>query len=111
MLDGKPEPIEGIKIADPGFPCRRRGTPRVTVPCVVRHLVEPGTIVEKGDPIAEVRDIWGRPVAEKILRSEYDGWIMGHSHGIVHYPGKAISGMGVRDDIPTVLPYPPGFFE
>ena len=111
MLDGKLEPIEGIKVVDPGYPCRRRGTPRVSVACVVRHLVEPGEIVQKGDPIAEIRDIWGRPVGEKIVRSEYDGWIMGHAHGIVHYPGKAISGMGIRDDLPTVLPYPRDLFK
>ena len=111
MLDGESEPITGIKIVDPGYPCRRRGTPRLTVPCIVRHLVEPGDQVSKGDPIAELRDIWGRPVGEKILRSDYDGWIMGRTHGIVHYPGTEVCGMGVRDDLPTVLPYPKGYFK
>jgi len=111
MLDGEIEPITGIKVVDPGYPCRRRGTPRLTVPCIVRHLVEPGDVVKKGDPIAELRDIWGRPVGEKILRSEFDGWIMGRTHGIVHYPGTEVCGMGVRDDIPTVLPYPKGYFK
>jgi uncharacterized protein len=106
MLDGNPEPITQIKVVDPGYPCRRLRTPRVTAPCVVRHLVEPGDIVKKGDPIAEVRDIWGRPIAEKILRSEHDGWIMGRSHGILRYPGTEVCGMGVRDDLPTVLPVP-----
>jgi len=62
-------------------------------------------------PIAELRDIWGRPVGEKILRSEYDGWIMGRTHGIVRYPGAEICGMGVRDDLPTVLPYPKSYFK
>jgi len=28
MLVGAPEPIEGIRVVDPGFPVRRRGTPR-----------------------------------------------------------------------------------
>ena len=106
MLEGDREPIEGIKKVDLGYPCRRRSTPRVSVPCVVRHLVNSGDIVKKGDPIAEVRDIWGRPIGEKILRSECDGWIMGRTHGILHYPGTEICGMGVRDDLPTVLPYP-----
>jgi predicted deacylase len=111
MLDGKPEPIAGIKVVDLGYPCRRRGTPRASVPCVVRHLVDAGDVVKAGDPIAEIRDIWGRPVGEKVLRSECDGWIMGRTHGILHYPGTELCGMGVRDDLPTVLPYPKGFVE
>jgi hypothetical protein len=111
MIEGEIEPITGIKIVDPGYPCRRRGTPRLTVPGVVRHFVDAGDMVKKGDPIAELRDIWGRPVGEKILRSEYDGWIMGRTHGIVRYPGAEICGMGVRDDLPTVLPYPKSYFK
>ncbi len=111
MLEGDMEPITGIKVVDLGYPCRRRGTPRLSVPCIVRHLVEPGDVVKKGDPIAELRDIWGRPVGEKILRSEYDGWIMGRLHGIVHYADAEVCGMGVRDDLPTVLPYPKGYFS
>jgi predicted deacylase len=111
MLDSAAEPIEGIKIANLNGPCRRRSTPRVSVPCVVRHLVESGEIVKKGDPIAEIRDIWGRPIAEKILRSDCDGWIMGRTHGILHYPGTEICGMGVHDDLPTVLPYPERYFD
>ena len=111
MLGGYPEPITGIRIADPGFPCRRRSTPRVSQPCIVRHLVEPGDIVRKGDPIAEVRDIWGRPIGEKILRSEYDGWIIGRTHGIVYYPGTEVVGMAIKDDLPTVQPYPKDYFK
>lgn len=111
MLDGPPEPITGIKVIDLGYPCRRRSTPRLPVSCIVRHLVDAGDVVKKGDPIAELRDVWGRPVAEKILRSEYDGWIMGRTHGIVRHSGDEICGMGVRDELPTVLPYPAGYFQ
>ncbi|MBS0263653.1 MAG: succinylglutamate desuccinylase/aspartoacylase family protein [Planctomycetes bacterium] len=110
MLDGAPEPVTGIKIVNLGYRCRRRSTPRVPLSCIVRHLVDAGDLVKQGDPIAEIRDIWGRPVGEKVLRSEYDGWIMGRTHGIVRYEGEEICGMGVRDDLPTVLPYPEGYF-
>ncbi|HLJ09664.1 MAG TPA: succinylglutamate desuccinylase/aspartoacylase family protein, partial [Planctomycetaceae bacterium] len=110
MLEGESEPIEGIKIVDLGYPCRRRATPRLTAPCIVRHLVEPGDLVKRGDSIAELRDIWGRPAGEGILRSDYDGWIMGRTHGIVHYPGNEVCGMGVCDETPTVLSYPDGYF-
>ena len=57
MLDGKPELVEGIKIVDVGFPARRRRTPRVDQACVVRHLVEPGDLIQVGDPVAEVFDV------------------------------------------------------
>ena len=111
MLGGYAEPITGIKIADPGFPCRRRSTPRVSQPCVVRHLVEPGDLVKKGQAIAEIRDIWGRPIGEKILRSEFDGWIIGRTHGIVYYPGTEVCGMAIKDDLPTVQPYPKDYWK
>jgi predicted deacylase len=111
MLGGYPEPITGIKIVDPGYPCRRRSTPRVGQPCIVRHLVEPGDLVKKGDPVAEIRDVWGRPIGEKILRSEHDGWIIGRTHGIVYYPGTEVVGMAIKDDLPTVQPYPKDYFK
>jgi uncharacterized protein len=106
MLAGDTEPIKGIKVVEPGFPCRRRRTPRVSQACIVRHLVEPGDLVKKGDPVAELRDVWGRPVGEKILRSEYDGWIIGRTQGIAYYPGTEVCGMAIRDDLPAVQPYP-----
>lgn len=110
MLPGEHEPITGIKVVDYKVPCRRRGTPRASVACIVRHLVEPGDIVQQGDPVAELRDIWGRPVGEKVLHAECDGWIMGRTHGIVHYPGTEVYGMAVPDDLPTVMPYPRNYF-
>ena len=72
----------------------------------MRHRVEPGDLVRRGDPIAELYDAWGRPVGEKLLRSDYDGWIMGRTHGIAYYPGTEVCGLAIRDDLPTVQPYP-----
>jgi predicted deacylase len=111
MLDGDPEPIEGIKVVNPGFPVRRRPTPRVTEACVVLHLVKPGDLVNTGDPVAEVRDVWGRPLGDGLLRSEYQGFVIGRSHGIYFYPGDAVLGMAIRDDAPLVAPYPKDYFE
>jgi predicted deacylase len=111
MLGGDYEAIEGIRIVDPGFPCRRREAPRVSRACLVHHLREPGDLIRVGDPLAEVRDIWGRPVGEKVLRSEYDGWIMGRSDGVLFYPGEAVYGLAIRDDLPTVQAYPREFFK
>ncbi|MGD8399257.1 MAG: succinylglutamate desuccinylase/aspartoacylase family protein [Anaerolineae bacterium] len=111
MLDGDPEPIEGVPVIDPGFPVRRCMTPRVDEACVVLHLVEPGDRVQEGQPVAEVRDAWGRPLGEGVICSEYDGFVMGRSHGIYYYPGNAVLGMAIRDEAPLVAPYPDDFFK
>ena len=111
MLDGNPEPIEGIKVVEAGFPVRRRGTPRVDEPCVVLHLVEPGDLVSAGDAVAEVRDVWGRPLGDGLLLSEYDGFVLGRSHGIYFYPGDAVLGMAIHDEAPLVAPYPEEFYK
>ncbi len=111
MLDGDPEPIEGIQIVDPGFPVRRRGAPRVSEACVVLHLVQAGDLVKAGDPLAEVRDIWGRPIGDGLLRSEYDGFVIGRSHGIYFYPGDEALMLAIRDDAPIVAPYPESYFK
>ncbi len=111
MLDGDVEPIRDIKVVDPGFPVRQCSTPRVEEACVVLHLVQPGDVVQAGDPVAEVRDVWGRPLGDGLLRSEYDGFVVGRSHGIYYYPGDAVLGMAIRDDAALVGPYPEDFFE
>jgi predicted deacylase len=111
MLDGDPEFIEGIKVVDPGFQARRCLTPRVDQTCIVQHLVEPGDLVGVGDPVAKIRDAWGRPLGDGVVRSEYEGFVMGRSHGIYFYPGEAILGMAVQDDSPMAAPYPEGYFE
>lgn len=111
MLDGDPEPIEGIKVVEPGFRVRRRNTPRVHEACVVLHLVEAGELVKVGDPVAEVCDVWGRPLGDGVLHSEHEGFVIGRSHGIYYYPGDAVLGMAIRDDAPLVAPYPESYFR
>ncbi len=111
MLAGEPEAITGIRVAEPGFPCRRRSTPFVKQACIVRHLREPGDLVQKGDAVAELRDIWGRPTGEELLRSDYDGWIIGRTSGIAYYPGTEVYCMAIRDDLATVQPYPKGYWD
>jgi hypothetical protein len=111
MLPGEVEPIEGIKIIDPGFPVRRRSAPKVNEPCVVLHLVEAGDRISIGDPVAKICDIWGRPLGEGMLYSEYEGFVVGRSHGIFFYPGDPILSLAIRDDLPLVVPYPENYFK
>ena len=111
MLSGDPEPIKGIKVVDTGYPIRRHRAPRVDRACAVIHLVQPGDVLAVGDPVAEVRDVWGRILDQNPLTSGHDGAVIGRSHGIFYYPGSAVLSMGVRDDAPLVAPYPDDFFQ
>jgi len=111
MLDGELEPIEGIKVVDPGYLARRLETPRVSDPCVVLHRVESGELVRQGDVVADMVDIWGRPLGEGVVRSEYDGFVLGRQHGIYYYPGDPVLSMAVPNAAPVIAPYPDDYFK
>lgn len=111
MLPGDAESIQGVKVVDPGFPVRRQATPRVPRPCVLRQLVKSGDLVQAGEPVAHMLDIWGRPVGEGVLRAEADGVVLGLPHGIYRYPGDPALYMAVRDEAPLVAPYPTDYFK
>ena len=111
MLAGEGEKIEGIKVVDPGFPVRRFRAPLVKEACVALHLVEGGDLLAIGDPVADLLDIWGRPLEGGLLRSEHDGVVLGRSHGIYYYPGNALFSLAVRDDAALVGPYPEDYYK
>lgn len=111
MLDGELEPIEGIKVVDPGYPVRRLSTPRMKKAGMILHLVQSGDRVEKGQAVTQVRDIWGRPIGDGLIRSEYDGFVLGHAHGIFFYPGEAVMHMAVPLEGEMVEPYPQDYFK
>jgi uncharacterized protein len=74
-------------------------------------LVGSGDLVQASDPAAEVRDVWGRPLGDSLLCSEYDGFVIGRSHGIYYYPGSAVLDMAIRDEAPLIAPYPDEFYR
>jgi predicted deacylase len=111
MLDGEMEPINHIQVVDPGYAVRRIPAPRMKEAGVAVQLLQPGEFVKPGDPVAEVRDIWGRSLGEGMLYSDYEGFVIGRSHGIFFYPGEPIYSLAVRDDQPVVGAYPEKFFE
>ena len=107
MLPGNPEPIDGIPLISRAGPVRRCIHP--TAPCagIVHHLARPGDRVEVGQPLARITDIFGQPLGgDGLLRSEYEGVVIGWQHGVVRYEGEAIMIMAVPDDSDLVLPYP-----
>jgi predicted deacylase len=111
MLSDGIEAIENVRVIRPGYPVRRMRTPRVPEACVVRHLVRAGDRVGKGDVVAELRDVWGRPTGNGVIRSGYEGIVLGRSHGVFFYPGQPICVMAVRDDDAGIAPYPKHYRE
>ena len=111
MLEDGAEAIEDIRVIRPGYPVRRMRTPRVPEACVVRHLVQAGDRVGKGDVVAELKDVWGRPTGNGVIRSGHEGIVLGRSHGVFFYPGQPILVMAVRDDEASIAPYPQHYRE
>ncbi len=111
MLDGEMEPINGIKLVKPGFAVRRTVSLRTEVPCIGLHLKEAGDAVAAGEPVAELRDVWGRSLPESPLCAEHDGFVMGRGYGIYYYPGDTVIYMAMRDEEPLIGPYPENYFK
>lgn len=99
MLPGDYEPIRDVPVLDLGYPVRRVQHPRVPQACIVHHLLEPGTRVRRGDPVARAVDVFGRPIeGNGLLRSEFDGFVLGLYSSLAFYPNDAVMGLAVRDD-------------
>src|SRR5690348_18397130 len=64
MLPDDPIVIDWIPQPDLGYPVTRLSHPRVPEPGIVAPLVRLGEIVRAGQPVAELTDIWGRPLGE-----------------------------------------------
>jgi uncharacterized protein len=111
MLDDAPEPIEGVKLVDPGFAVHRTTALRAATACVALHRVEAGELVREGDAVAELRDVWGRPLPDSPLRARRDGFVMGRGYGIYYAPGDTVLFLAIRDEHPLVGPYPEKFFQ
>ncbi|MCC6800706.1 MAG: succinylglutamate desuccinylase/aspartoacylase family protein [Anaerolineae bacterium] len=108
MLPDPFEPIREVPVIDLGHPVRRIQHPRVTTACIVQHLVQPGERVERGQPVARMVDVFGRPVEpdDGVLRTELDGFVLGLYPSLAHYPNEAVLGLAVRDDNNLVQPIP-----
>lgn len=107
MLPDDPIIIDWIPQPDLGYPVRREPHPRPTVTGIAAKLVAPGDVLRAGDPVAELRDIWGRPLGDNgYLRTGKDGWVLNLRPGVGVYPNRAIIDLAVRDDDPLVLPWP-----
>ncbi len=107
MLDGEYEPISGIPVVRPDYPVRRQVSPHAPQAGIVHHLVRPSQVIKKGQPLVRMTDIFGRPMGKDdgLLRSEYDGFVIGWFHGVVRYQGEPILALAIRDDSELLVAY------
>jgi len=108
MLPGPPEALPDIPIIRPGYPVRRTIHPRVPQACIVHHLVQPGDLLAPGTPVARMVDIYGRAIGPDsgLLRTKFEGFVLGLFPGMAFYPNDAILGLSIRDQNELVVQVP-----
>lgn len=111
MLAGEMEPITGIKVIGLEHPVRRSKSFKVDKPCIVLHSVDTGDVIKKGDPIAEIRDIYGRPLDDGFLYAPTDGLVLGRAHGILFYQNQTVLHVAIPDHEPLIAPYPDNYWS
>jgi hypothetical protein len=52
--------------------------------------VQSGDIIQVGDVLADLRDIWGRPLEKPVLYAELDGLVLGPVRVILFNAGQTI---------------------
>lgn len=105
MLDGPMEPIAGIPVV-PGAPSIRRSRAvRAPAPGVVRCFVRGGDAVSRGDVLASLCDVWGRPIGDGTLRSPRSGFVLGVTDRVYCDVATTVVYLAVEDDAPRIAPF------
>jgi predicted deacylase len=107
MLPDDPVTIDWIPQPDLGYPVTRLPHPLVPEPGIVNALVRPGEIVRSGQPVAELTDIWGRPLGEDgLIRTEHEGWVLSLRSGAQGHRHRPVMDLAILDDEPLVQRWP-----
>ena len=108
MLPGSPEAMPDIPRPQVDYPVRRMMHPRAPQSGIVKHLVDTGDVIRKGDAVARLVDIYGRPLGPDngLLRTEHDGYVVGRMQGEVYYENEPVLWLAVRDSGDLLLPFP-----
>jgi uncharacterized protein len=106
MLPGDREPMPAIPMPSFKGRMRREDGPYPSGAGILDYRVAPGTMLAAGGVIADLRDLWGRPVGDGLVRVATDAWVVGLEDGILAYPGAAVAHIAVADDNPVVNPWP-----
>ncbi|MFX0117366.1 MAG: succinylglutamate desuccinylase/aspartoacylase family protein, partial [Candidatus Hodarchaeota archaeon] len=106
MLGGPKEEITEFLVSQPSERLRRCEHPRAKHSGILRFLVNPGEQVSKGQPIAKITDIFGRPLGDGYIRTDHDGYMIALRNKMTVYPNEAIAEMGIKDEEPLIAPIP-----
>jgi predicted deacylase len=106
MLNGPKEEITEFSVSQPSERLRRCEHPRAKHSGILRFLVDPGERVSKGQPIAQVTDIFGRPIGDGYIRTDHDGYMIALRNKMTVYPNEVIAEMGIKDEEPLIAPIP-----
>ena len=85
---------------------RREDGPYPPASGVLDYRVQPGDTLLPGGVVADLRDIWGRPIGDGVVRVDAESWIIGIEDGLLAYPGAAIAHIGIVEDSPVVDLWP-----
>jgi predicted deacylase len=104
MLDSPIEKITEFTVPVPEYRVRRIEHPRSEHSGIVRLLVEPGEKVKKGQAIASISDIHGRPLGDGFIRTDHDGYMIALKDEMTIYPKQHVAEMGIKDEFDMVAP-------
>ncbi|MCC6904675.1 MAG: succinylglutamate desuccinylase/aspartoacylase family protein, partial [Anaerolineae bacterium] len=108
MLPGPIQPVEGVPVLRPGYAVRRHAYPVMPAAGIAEPLLRPGELIAPGQVLAQVRDIFGKPLGRNngLLSADFEGFVLGWRHGVVRYKGETIMTLGIRDDSEAIIAYP-----
>ncbi len=106
MLPDDPEPMPALPRPATKQRLRREDGPFPPAAGILDYRVQPGDTLPAGGIVADLRDMWGRPVGDGLIKTEVESWIIGIEDGLLAYPGAAITHVGVVEDSPVVDVWP-----
>jgi uncharacterized protein len=106
MLPGEPEPMPALPRPKTQQRLRREDGPYPPEAGILDYRVQPGDTLAAGGIMADLRDLWGRPIGEGVVRVQSESWVIGLEDGILAYPGAAIAHVAVVEDSPVVDVWP-----
>ncbi len=106
MLGGEPEVMPALPRPATRQRLRREDGPYPPAAGILDYRVKPGDTLAAGGVMADLCDLWGRPVGDGVIRVQAESWVIGLEDGILAYPGAAIAHVAVIEDSPTVDVWP-----
>ncbi len=107
MLESPKEEISEFQVPKPKERIRRCEHPRSKHSGLIKFLVNPGDSVKKGQAIAQITDIFGKPVEDGYIRTEFEGYMIALRSKMTVYPNDALAEMGIKDEEPLIASMQP----